>query len=163
MRLATLMAARFTAAERATTMVPLLEAIERLRAGAGTHDDWQQADSALLVAITIEKQGVIKGLSSYWLAAEHAVNAVYYRAFGITPGSPYTSTPQPSAWHPCALHHTEREALADLANMHHEQLKVLSYGEYKKAILAATHQVEARNARLDKALAQQNIARAAIK
>lgn len=135
MRLAVAQAAALTPAARQSLMEPLNLAIE---AGLQARMDsmhWSNLAMACAVALTIERQGVIRGLQVYLQAADDALQAIALRAEAD------------NGWTPTPLYGPEIAALRDLVKLHEQQLLVLSTGEYTHAVNATLNRMQETKAR----------------
>lgn len=109
------------ASEIAAVMVPVRRAIDRLRLGAGTFDDFARLASIVNIGLAIERAGVIKGLRADLDDCHRHLEAIGQRGG------------EPESWHPPTLWAAEIKSLNLLANLHGQQLQVLSYREYSQA------------------------------
>ena len=115
------MATLLTAAERARVMTPLGAAADRMRRGQASDDDWAVLTGSLLMAQSIEKQGVVRGLAEHLASVDRALVAIEARATQAGP------------WQAPTLHAHELEAIRLLLDLHRFQLEQLSYGEFRRA------------------------------
>jgi hypothetical protein len=109
------------ASEIAAVMRPARQAIERLRLGQGTFDDFARAASIVNIGLAIERKGVIKGLQADLDECHRHLEAIGQRGGEV------------DAWQPPTLWAAEIKSLNVLANLHEQQLQVLSYREYSEA------------------------------
>ena len=109
------------ASEIAAVIQPLRRAIERLRLGQGTFDDFARAASIVNIGLAIERKGVIRGLRADLDDCHRHLEAVGQR------GGEHDRWSTPTLWA------AEIKSLNLLANLHEQQLQVLSYKEYSDA------------------------------
>jgi hypothetical protein len=109
------------ASEIAAVMVPVRQAIERMRLGQSTFDDFARLSSIVNIGLAIERKGVIKGLQADLDDCHRHLEAIGQRGG------------EPDAWQPPTLWADEIKSLSLLANFHKKQLQVLSYREYSEA------------------------------
>jgi hypothetical protein len=100
---------------------PLRRAIERLRLGQGTFDDFARAASIVNIGLAIERKGVIRGLQADLDDCHRHLEAIGQRGGEV------------GTWQPPTLWAAEIRSLNVLANLHEQQLQVLSYREYSEA------------------------------
>ncbi len=98
------------AQEIAAVINPLRRAVDALRTGAASFDDWLRLASVVNIANAIERQGVVRGMASELAKCEAAVQAIGDRTGDThdtwksptTPGSHPRSTPPksrpPATW-----------------------------------------------------------------
>lgn len=130
--IATNRATRLTAPEVARLMRPHRQAFEQLRRGQVTQPHWLCLAAALNLAMSIEKQGVVRGLAEHLHAAELALNAIEDRAMPAGTAS----------WQHTALRSGEMDAISTLLDLHQFQLEQLSYGEWREACDKALARVQ---------------------
>jgi hypothetical protein len=109
------------ASEIAAVMRPARQAIDRLRLGQGTFDDFARAASIVNIGLAIERKGVIRGLKADLDDCHRHLEAIGQRGGEV------------DAWQPPTLWAAEIKSLNVLANLHEQQLRVLSYREYSEA------------------------------
>jgi hypothetical protein len=109
------------ASEIAAIIQPLRQATERLRLGQGTFDDFARAASIINIGLAIERKGVIRGLQAELDDCHRHLEAIGRRGG------------EAESWHPPTLWAAEIKSLNLLANLHEQQLGVLSYREYSEA------------------------------
>jgi hypothetical protein len=117
------------ASEIAAVMRPARQAIDRLRLGQGTFDDFARAASIVNISLAIERKGVIKGLQADLDDCHRHLEAIGQRGGEV------------DSWHPPTLWAAEIKSLNLLANLHEQQLRVLSYKEYSEARIYAVAKV----------------------
>lgn len=101
---------------------PVRVAFTALREGVATELQWAVLASSVNVALTIEGQGVVKGLAAHLKAAEQALHEIHKRA--IAGGT----------WRATALYWQEIDAIDEFVPLHKFQLEQLSQGEVIKAL-----------------------------
>lgn len=110
------------AQEIAAVIDPLRRAVDALRTGAATFDDWLRLASVVNIAQAIERQGVVRGMASELAKCEAAVQAI-----GDRTGDTHDT------WKSPTLYAAEIVATSDLVHWHKFQLQQLSYKEYDNA------------------------------
>lgn len=128
--LAILRAAALTPAEVEITMQPIAPALQALREGRASHDDWDNLQGMTTAALAIEAKGIVKGLRSVMQAAHDALANIYDRS------------QLHDGWRPTALYAPELAAITEAVRLHRWQLAQLSGGEYHAAIRRAVGQVQ---------------------
>ena len=129
-------ATRLTAAERATVMTPLRAAADRMRRGQASDDDWAVLTGSLLMAQSIERQGVVRGLAEHLASIDRALVTIEARATRAGP------------WRAPTLHFHELDAVQLLLDLHGFQLAELSYGEFRRAYDATEARVRSSGGQL---------------
>ena len=129
-------ATRLTAAERATVMTPLRAAADRMRRGQASDNDWAVLTGSLLMAQSIEKQGVVRGLAGHLDGVDRALVAIEARATRAGP------------WRSPTLHFHELDAIHLLLDLYQFQLEQLSYGEFRRAYEATEARVRSSGGQL---------------
>lgn len=114
-------AAKMTPQEVATIIEPTRNALVALREGRATEREWLELACAVTMALSIEKQGVVRGLIEHLNSADNALTAIAERAN------------QPTGWRPTALYFQEIEAVATLVSLFAFQLGNLSGAEFEEA------------------------------
>lgn len=114
-------ASKIPADEIAAAMAPLLASFTAMREGVGSEQQWQMLAGSVELALSIEQQGVVRGLRGHLTAAEGALAGIKHRA--IESGS----------WRPTPLYWQEIEALDTFVWLHQRQLENLSEGEWRRA------------------------------
>lgn len=100
---------------------PIRDSFRALREGVANEDQWCLMAGSIELALSIERDGVIKGLRAHLEAAERALLEIGKRArVGGT-------------WRPTALYWQEIDAIDDFVWMHRLQLEQLSEGEWRRA------------------------------
>lgn len=103
--------------ELASITRPTRTSINALMQGRATHDDWAIARGAYLIALAIERSGIVRGQLAAIQAAGQALMDAYHRAT------------RAGNWSAPALHHHERDRLDFLADLFKGQLQHISRGE----------------------------------
>ena len=127
MTLATHFAAKPSAADRAEVLGELHKAIQALREGVATEQQWSIVAGSVTVALAIERQGIVRGMHGHFKVIEQALQDIYDRALRIGGGR----------WVRVTLYFNELDALADLLTFHSFQVKQLGRAEFLAAIDAA--------------------------
>lgn len=125
-------ATALTAAELTSVMTPLRAAFDQLRCGRASEDDWCLLAGCIAMARTIERQGVVRGLSGHLAEADTALAAIEARASA------------PGTWRAPVLYDHEIEAIDTFVDLHHFQLRQLSYGEFRRALKTTEGQARSR-------------------
>lgn len=110
------------AQEIAAVIDPLRRAVDALRTGTASFDDWLRLASAVNIANAIERQGVVRGMASELAKCEAVVQAI-----GDRTGDTHAT------WKSPTLYAAEIVATSDLVHWHKFQLEQLSYKEYDTA------------------------------
>ena len=116
-----------TSEERAKVMTPLGAAADRMRRGQASDNDWAVLTGSLLMAQSIEKQGVVRGLAGHLDGVDRALVAIEARA---------------------TRHFHELDAIHLLLDLHEFQLEQLSYGEFRRAYEATEARVRSSGGQL---------------
>lgn len=119
-------ATRLTDAEIDDVLQPVESGVTSMRQGQGTLADWSNLATACTIALTIEEQGVVRGLRGHLQTIDAALQAIAKRC------------DTPRGWQRTALYFHEIDALGDLAFLHRHQLQALSAAEFKRAVDLAT-------------------------
>lgn len=127
MTLAKHFAAKPSRDDRDAVLGELKTALKALREGVATEDHWAIANGSVQVALAIEAQGIVRGLSEHLHKAEHALQAIYDRALRMGNGK----------WLRATLYFHELDALATFFNLHKFQVDQLGRAEFLAAIDAA--------------------------
>lgn len=114
-------AARLTEAEVRDTIAPARASLNRLREGVATEDQHTVLASSLMVAMEIERGGVVRGLHEHIAAGLAALGSIRARALAS------------GAWRPTALYFHELGALREAVDLHEFQLRQLSAAELTAA------------------------------
>lgn len=108
---------------------PIAQCVKALREGVATEGQWAIAAGAVQMAISIERQGVVRGLVEHWASAERALQGIYRRAMAT------------GDWKPTALYYQELDALQEFLDLHTFQIRQLGRREFIRAIDGAERQV----------------------
>lgn len=111
-----------TAAERAQMLTPMRAAADRFRQGLATDNDWAVLTGSLLMAKTIEQQGVVRGLAGHLDDIDRALVAIEARAT------------QQGAWQSPTLYFNEIDAVQLLMELAQFQMEQLTFGEWRRGI-----------------------------
>lgn len=122
-------ATRLTVAEIARAITPLRTAARALREGVATEWEWAIVASAINVALSIDKQGVVRGLAEHLRSAEGALQGIYARA--KTSGT----------WCATALYYQELDHITTAVDLHEFQVGKLSFGEWRRALKQAEAEI----------------------
>lgn len=120
-KLAMRRASRIPADEIATVMAPIAEGFRALREGIGSESNWMILAGSVELALAIERQGVVRGLTGHLTGAEAALAGIKCRAMDR------------GTWKPTPLYWQEIEALSTFVDVHRFQLEQLSEGEWRQA------------------------------
>lgn len=113
--------AKLTPAEVAQAITPMRAAMLNLKRRTATELDWMWLSTCAQIAMSIERQGVVRGLAHHLQAALDVCSAINVRA---------RTTGQ---WCSPCLRGPEIEALDTAIDLHEYQLQQLSYGEFIRA------------------------------
>jgi hypothetical protein len=119
-------ASKIPADEIAEAMAPIHDSFRAMREGVATEDHWCVLAGSVELALSIEHQGVIKGLQGHLQAAEASLAAIQRRAMDA------------GTWKSTALYFQEISALDDFTWLHKVQLEQLSEREFRAALERAT-------------------------
>lgn len=122
-------AAKPASADIAEVLAPLEAAVQALCAGVATELHWSVAAGAVSVGMSIEQQGVVRGLQAHLADIEQALQAVYDRCR------------LRSMWLRPTLTGEEADAVRLLLKLHTFQVQQLGRAEFLAAIDAATRVV----------------------
>jgi hypothetical protein len=125
-KLALRRASRIPPAEIAAVMEPTKAAFRAMREGVGAEGDWIILAGGVELGLSIERQGVVRGVRGHLTAAEDALRAIKHRAM------------ESRAWKCTPLYWQEIEALDSFLLIHQHQLENLSEGEWRRAHEHAT-------------------------
>jgi hypothetical protein len=128
-RLAKNQATCLTEAERNEVLTPLRKAECALRRGVASEWEWMLVASAMNVAQSIDKMGVVRGLCGHLHNAELALKGIHERAMST------------GAWQATSLSYQELEHVTTAVDLHEFQLSHLSYGEYRRVIDRAVAEI----------------------
>lgn len=113
-------------------ITPCANACAAILSGSGRRDHWVTLCSALNMALSIERQGVVRGMAGHLASIEATLLAIAARA-----GEDDT----PPTWRPPQLSLDETDNMRLLVQLHQFQLEQLSYGEYRRAFEATVNRV----------------------
>ncbi|MBS0427569.1 MAG: hypothetical protein JSR41_09820 [Proteobacteria bacterium] len=122
---------RYTEAELEQILQPLRASLKALREGVATELQWSVLCTAVVVAQTIERQGIVRGLREHLASAERALEAIRHRAM------------ESGAWAAVPLHLQEIDVLDELVDLHTYQLRHPSAAEAVSAARNAGHRARA--------------------
>lgn len=122
-------AAKPTEDDLQDVLQPIAQCVKALREGVATEGQWAIAAGAVQMAISIERQGVVRGLLGHLASAERALQGIYRRAMDA------------GAWAPTALYYQELDALHTFLELHTFQIRQLGRREFIRAIDGAERQV----------------------
>jgi hypothetical protein len=123
-------ATKFTEPEVLHIMQPVQDSFKALREGTATHWQWKQMASAVAIALSIEHQGIVKGLQGHLITADSTLAVIKQRAMRL------------GTWRPTALWFDELDALDTFAHVHEYQVRALSSGEFSKALAHAIAEIQ---------------------
>jgi hypothetical protein len=113
-----------TGEERRRVLALPRQGLQALREGVASWLQWSYVSSAVSVAQAIEAQGVVRGMTEHFAAAERALDAIFYRVQAGTNGA---------RWGHTTLYFDEIAALREAVNLHEFQLQQLSFAELETA------------------------------
>lgn len=113
-------------------ITPCANACAAIVSGSGRRDHWATLCSALNLSLSIERQGVVRGMAGHLASIEASLLAIAARA-----GEDDT----PATWQPPQLSLDEADNMRLLVQLHKFQLEQLSYGEYRRAFAATVNRV----------------------
>lgn len=120
-KLAMRRASRIPAHEISVVMAPVQEAFTAMREGIGAESNWMVLAGSVELALSIERQGVVRGVIGHLTAAEAALAGIKHRAM------------ERGSWRSTPLYWQEIEALDTFTTIHRYQLENLSEGEWRRA------------------------------
>lgn len=125
-------ATTLTTDERTAMLKPARDGFKALREGVATEQQWAFVAGAVGLALSIEAQGIVRGMKEHFTAADLALAAVRKRVQEGVRGS---------AWGKCTtLYFDEIAAINEAIDLHHFQLRQLAVFELRKAIDQHNHQ-----------------------
>lgn len=136
-RLAINTATRLTDAEIAGVMQSIESGAEAMRTGTATAANWLNLVTAAQVAICIEEQGIVRGLSEPLHGADRILAAIEARATAAT-----------GRWRAPTLYPAELRAIRELVRLHRFQIQQLSAGEFQAAVRRAINLQRSRGGRV---------------
>lgn len=113
-------------------ITPCANACAAIVSGSGRREHWVTLCSRLNISLSIERQGVVRGMAGHLASIEAALLAIAARA-----GEDDT----PPTWQPPQLSLDETDNMRLLVQLHKFQLEQLSYGEYRRAFEATVNRV----------------------
>ena len=113
--------AKLTPAEVAQAITPMRAAMLNLKRRTATELDWMWLSTCAQIGMSIERQGVVRGLAQHMQSALDVCSAISIRA---------RATGQ---WCSPCLRGPEIEVLDTAIDLHEYQLQQLSYGEFLRA------------------------------
>lgn len=122
-------AAKPTEDDLQDVLQPIAQCVKALREGVATEGQWAIAAGAVQMAISIERQGVVRGMVEHWASAERALQGIYRRAMAA------------GEWKATALYYQELDALRDFLSLHTFQIRQLGRREFIRAVDGAERQV----------------------
>lgn len=120
-------AAKPAAADRAEVLGVLRQAIQALREGVATEQQWSIAAGAVTVSLAIERHGIVRGLLEHLKSAEQHLQDIYDRALRTGGGH----------WARVTLYYQELDALQTFMELHTFQVEQLGRAEFLAAIDSA--------------------------
>ena len=129
-----------TEGEQEHLMQPSREGFERMRRGQATEMDWIHLVTICAIGLSIEEQGVVRGLREVLTEADEALAAIGARAMAGGSG-----------WHSPTLYARELDQVQTLLRMHAFQLSKITWGEHRRAWKHAAGCVAQRGGRTVKA------------
>lgn len=121
-RKAAMHASRLTEAEIRETMVPILLCLRLTCAGVAKEVHVDVLRTTMLLALEIERLGVVRGMAGHFEAAAIAIKSITNRA---------SETGQ---WQPAVPPLYEIDAITCAVDLHDHQLRQLSAGELRRAV-----------------------------
>lgn len=118
-------ATRLTSEERQRLLSPSHDALKALNTCTATIEHWAALAGMVNTAIAIEAQGVIRGFSEHFAAADCALDAIWHRIQDGTNGVAWGRHEAP--------YFDEIDALREAVALHNEQLLVLAVSELRQA------------------------------
>lgn len=115
-------AAKPKRADIAAVVHPIQAAAKNMREGVATAADWGIVAGSLELAVAIEKQGVVRGLSEHFKAFDVAMQSIHDRCS------------LPAGWQRTPLYFHELDALREFVRLHAYQLNQLGRSEIEAAL-----------------------------
>ncbi|KAF1021855.1 MAG: hypothetical protein GAK30_01544 [Paracidovorax wautersii] len=131
-------AAKLQPDELAAIIRPTTASINALIAGQGTHDDWSITRGAHLIALAIERSGIVCGQLPALDQAGQTLGAIFARA--VDGGQ----------WHAPAVTAIEAQALLFLRDLFRGQLQHVSRGELSRISKKAEAQLRAQGLHIER-------------
>lgn len=123
-------AAKPAAEDRNDVLAIIRKAHKALREGVAVEDDWSVLAGSIATAMTIEQQGIVRGLQEHLVTAEKALDSIFNRAKAT------------GTWKPTALYFHELDALREFVTLHAYQVEQLGRAEWLRAINTTTAKVQ---------------------
>lgn len=133
---ATLRATLLTQPEIDVILEPITEAHKALREGVATEENWDNASSAINVALAIQSQRVVRCAGDHLQLADQALAAIKQRARSG------------GTWKATQLDFEELDVLKDAFLIHDYQLRQLSAGEFHRAVRLAIGRINSAGGRV---------------
>ena len=108
-----------------------VEAIDAMRRGTGTYDDWSMLQSTTNVMRSVNERTDLRGMTEHLQEVQTALTAIFERA--TSGASPYI-VDTPDHWTPVTLYPNELDALYLLNTLHNTAFKVISARQWDLAI-----------------------------
>ncbi|TQL73322.1 hypothetical protein [Delftia sp. HK171] len=108
---------KLTSKEIASIIDPVRECFAQIRAGTATEVHATVMHSTIQMAQEVERGGIVHGLAEHFDSAQAACEAYLARC---------------GAWHPCAVHFYELDALTTAIDLHEFQLQQLTAHEIQE-------------------------------
>ena len=108
-----------------------VEAIDAMRRGTGTYDDWSMLQSTTNVMRSVNERTDLRGMTEHLHEVQTALTAIFERA--TSGASPYI-VDTPDHWTPVTLYPNELDALYLLNTLHNTAFKVISARQWDLAI-----------------------------
>ncbi len=124
-------AAKPAAADRDEVLGILRHAIQALREGVATEQQWSIVAGSVAVALAIERQGIVRGLHDHLRSTEAVLQAIYDRAM------------QAGRWTRATLYWHEIDDLSAFMDLHAFQVAQLGRAEFLAAVDAAQRDIVA--------------------
>lgn len=125
-----------TQAECDAIMDPVHKSHKAMREGVATQWDWCNLCTVVNTGLSIEKTA-LKGVRGHLEAAYVALDLVGNRA-----------TADDGTWHGTPLYFAELDAIRDAIDIFPQQLRLISFAEYQRAMRLAEKQVRAMGGRI---------------
>lgn len=115
-------ATTLTPGELERMMAPVHRSLKALREGVASELQWSTLASSVEIALSIEAQGVVRGLAEHLQSAELALAEIRKRAMAT------------GVWHATALYYQELDDIVEAVRLHEYQLEQLSTREITGAV-----------------------------
>lgn len=122
-------AAKPTQADLRAVIQPVEQCVRALREGVATEGQWAIVAGAVQMALSIERQGIVRGLIEHLQTTEQALQTIYRRAMAS------------GQWKATALYYQELDALQAFTHLHKFQIAQLGRREFVTAINGAERKV----------------------